>query len=208
MSTLRSLAQQIIRLENGGPVSDQSVWDEGHVMALVRQGANLMLNPIILGQMSDDDRSAPPLLIVRYTVDVLEDGDSAHSYIELPEFYKHLSFNRGLKGISLVEEPDQEMIPRQQPGVSRGLACADAEQQLTYFQEGTRILFDKPIDVAKVLLKLLVAAPSSIGPDAALPIYKEMEGVIITWVRQQLANRPIQDRILDGNPDAGVRIPA
>lgn len=199
MITVRQLAQEVIRLETGGYPSDQTPFNEGYIMRFVRQAANLFLQPMVLANLGSDDRGSLPMLIVGYQVNVL--GEDTHKYITLPEFFMQLPFNRGLKGIASIEEPTNEYIPRLQPGVSHSLPCADAEQQPTYWQEGLTVYFDKEIELGKVLVKLVVAAPDSILPDAPLPLYAEMQVPIIAAVRQMLANRPPQDKVLDQNAD-------
>ena len=192
MITIRMLAQEIIRLDSGGDVSFTTPYNEQYVMRFVRQAANTFLAPMILNNMANDDRGSLPMLIVGYEVDVL--GDDTHKYITLPEFFMQLPFNRGLKGIAPIEEPDHEYIPRHNPGVSHNLPCGDAEQEQTYWQEGLSVYFDKEIELGKVLLKLVVAAPDSILPDDPLPLFPEMQVPIIAIVRQMLSNkRPLED---------------
>lgn len=204
--TVRKLAQECLRLETGGPVSDQSPWSEQYIMLLVRQAANSFLLPMVLDNMANDDRSTLHLLVVGYEVDVV--GEFDHRYLTLPDFYMRMPFNKGLKGIAPIEEPDNEFIPRHNAAVSHNLPCGDAEQQDTYWTEGMRVYFDKPIELGKLLVKLVVAAPDSVLDDDVLPIYAEMQAPIIAAVRQMMANRPILDKTLDGNPDLGIRLPA
>lgn len=205
MITVRQLAMEVIRLESGGPPSMDSPFDLGYTMRLVRQAANTFLGPMILANLGQDDRGSLPLLIVGYQVDV--QGEDTHRTLTLPEFFMQLPFNRGLKGIAPIEEPTSEFIPRNNAGVSHNLPCADAEQQVTYWQEGLTVYFDKEVELAKLLVKLVVVAPDSIGDDQALPLYSEMQFPIIALVRQMYANRPVLDKLLDNSPDAGIRIP-
>lgn len=205
MVTVRMLAQEVHRLESGGPPSMDSPFDMGYTMRLVRQAANTFLGPMILANLGQDDRGSLPLLIVGYQVDV--QGEDTHRHLTLPDFFIQLPFNRGLKGIAPIEEPTSEFIPRLTPGVSHNLPCADAEQEMTYWQEGLTVYFDKEIELAKLLVKLVVVAPDSIGDDQPLPLYPEMQFPIIALVRQMYSNRPLQDKLLDGNADIGVKIP-
>ena len=205
--TLRKISQEIIRLESGGDKSIDSQLSEGYVMLMVRQASNRFLKNMILENLGEDDRSTLPLMVVRYTVDVF--GESPNKYITLPEFYIHLPFNKGLRGLALVEDPTNEGIPRHNPGVSRNLPCADLEPgQFSYYTEGLKVYFDDNFEYGKVLLKLVVASPDSIGADDALAIYPEHQADLILMVRQMLANQPIQDKILDNNKDVGVKIPS
>jgi len=202
--TVRKLAQEIKRIESGGDPSIDSQLSEGYVMTMVRQASNRFLKNMILENLANDDRSTLPLMVVRYTVDV--EGTSPNKYITLPDFYIHLPFNKGVRGVALVEDPTNEGIPRHNPGVSRNLPCADlGPDEFSYYAEGYKIYFDDNFDYGKVLLKLVVASPDSIAADDSLPIYPEHQADIILMVRQMIANSPIQDKILDNNADIGIK---
>lgn len=204
MITVRQLAQEVMRLESGGDVSDDSQLLEGYVMLLVRQAANKLIAPLIFSKMAEGDRGPLQMLIVGYEVDV--SGQEPNKYLDLPEFYQNLPFNKGLYGIAPIEDPTNHFIPRNNPSVTQNLPCADLEpDQNSYYTEGLRVYFDKSMELAKVLVKLMVVAPDSITPDAALPIYPEMQFDIIALTRQMLRDQPIQDKILDNNPDIGVK---
>ena len=202
--TVRKLAQEIIRLESGGDRSNDSQLSEGYVMLMVRQASNKFLKNMIFENYSDDDRSTLPLMVVRYEVDTA--GTSPNKYITLPDFYVHLPFNKGLRGVALVEDPTNEGIPRHNPGVSRNLPCADlGPDEFSYYTEGSKVYFDDNFDYGKVLLKLVVASPDSITDDAFLPIYPEHQADLILMVRQMIANRPPQDKVLDNFDSTPLR---
>ncbi len=206
MITIRQIAQEVIRLESGGSPSNDSELNEGYVMLMVRQASNRFLKNMILENYADDDRSTIPLMVVRYEVAVA--GTIPNKYITLPDFYIHLPFNKGIRGVAPVKDPTNEFIPRHNPAVSRNLPCADLDPgQYSYYTEGLKIYFDGDFDLGKVLLKLVVASPDSIEADDPLPIYAEHQADLIMMVRQMLAGQPIQDKILDANKDVGVKIP-
>jgi hypothetical protein len=203
--TLRQVAAEFRKIEAGGDPGPDFPITEAYAMLMARQGLNLLLKKSYWEHLNEDDRSGMQLIIASYTVNVL--GEDDHKYVNLPEFYLDLPFNKGLKGVAPVEEPTQEFIPRHTPEVSYNLDCADAEQQRTYYQEGTRIFFDKELELGKVLLKLRVGAPDSILPDSPLPMYSDQLMPLIQIMRQIVTNQPVQDKIADGNKDIGVRTP-
>lgn len=209
MITLRKLSAEIIRLESGGDVSDDSQLSGAYVILLIRQAANTLLHGKIyerLNTSDEGDRSSPQMMIASYEVDV--QGDIPNKYITLPEFYQNLPFNKGLHAIAPVDDPTNFFIPRHNPSVSRLLPCAELEDdQYSYWTKGLKVYFDETMDLAMVLVDLLVVAPDSIGIDDALPIYPEMQFEIIAMVRQILKNQPLQDRILDNNADISVKKP-
>jgi hypothetical protein len=202
--SIRKLAQEIIRLESGGDKSIDSELSEGYVMLMVRQASNRFLKNMVLENLGEDDRSTLPLMVVRYTVDV--EGTDPNKYITLPDFYIHLPFNKGLRGVALVEDPTNEGIPRHNPAVSRNLPCADLDPgQFSYYPEGLKVYFDDNFEYSKVLLKLVVASPDSITDDSALPIYPEHQADLIMMVRQMISNRPPQDKVLDNFDSTPLR---
>lgn len=206
MITLRKLARQIIDLESGGAQSIDSQLSEAYVILLCRQVSNKFLTQDLFARLSQDDRSTLPLMIATYEVEV--EGENPNRYITLPEFYINLPFNKGIHGIAPVEDPTNFFIPRQNPSVSYNLPCSDLEpEQFSYYAKGKKVFFDGEIDFAIVLVDLLVASPDDIAPDDVLPIFPEHQADLIVMVRQIIANRPLQDKILDSNADIGVKIP-
>lgn len=206
MITLQKLAYQIIRLEGASLTSglftpdhllddSQLSTDQGlvlnYVIQFCRQAANSLLSPIIYKNINDDDRSTLPLVIASYEVSV--QGTNPNKYIDLPEFYQSLPFNKGLYGIAPVKDRANHFIPRLNPAVSRSLPCSDLEpDQYSYFTEGLKVYFDEDMDLGKILVKLLVVAPDTIAATASLPIYPEMQVELIQMVRQMIQKQPLQ----------------
>lgn len=203
MITLRKLSAEVIRLESGGDPSNDSQLSQAYIVLLLRQALNTLLAPKIFEKLGQDDRSGLHLLIVTYTVDVV--GENDNKYSDLPEFYHSMLFNDGLH-IAPVEDPTNYFIQRHNPGVSRGLPCADLDpEQYSFWTVGKRVYYDETFDFPKVLMYLTVAAPDSVGIDDNLPIFPDMAIPAIQLVRQMLKDTPPQDKILDNNPDIGVK---
>ncbi len=207
--TLRKIASEVIRLESGGSPSNDSELSVPYVILMVRQALNKLIAPMIFANLNADaespDKGTLPMLVVGYEVTV--EGSTKYSrWITHPDFYIHLPFNRGLRGIAPVDDPTNHFIPRQNPAVSRNLPCAILEKgQYSYYTEGNKSYFDDSMPFRKVLAKYVVAAPDSVGEDDNLPIYPEMQYDAIMLVRQMLANTPLQDKKLDNNKEIGVR---
>lgn len=205
MATLRQIAQEVIRLESGGSPSNDSQLSEGYVVAFARQAANKVVRAKEFEKLNEDDRSGLQLIMASFEVTVL--GDSPNKYINLPAAPMNFAFNKGLS-IAPIEDPTNHFIPRHSPGVSRNLPCADLDPgQYSYWWKGMKAYFDgDEIDLGAVLVDIAVVAPDTISIDAALPIYPEQEMDVIIMTRQLLMGSPIQDKILDGNKDVGIRI--
>lgn len=203
--TLRKIAYQFRRMEAGGDPGPDFPITEAYAILLARQCLNEMLGQLIFAFMNTDDRGHIPMYIASYEVDVL--GEADHKYIDLPDFYQPLPFNKGLKGIAPIEEPHHEFIPRHNPSVTYNLPSGDVELQQSYSVEGFRVRFDKDLDLAKVLVKLIVAAPDNIDEDDSLPIFANQQAPLLRLMRATYAGTPIQDKIIDSNKDLGVTIP-
>jgi hypothetical protein len=204
MTTLRKLARQIIELESGGAQSTDSALAEAYVILLCRQSCSKVIMPKVYERLKDDDRGSLSLLIASYEVPV--QGQSPNKYIDLPEFYFSLPFNKGLAAIAPIDDPTNHFIPRHNPSVSRSLPCADLDPgQHSYWTKGAKVYFDDDMELAKVLVDLLVAAPDKIGVDDMLPLYPDQQIDVIVMVRQMLQGQPIQDKKLDNNPSIGVK---
>lgn len=203
--TINKIAYEVVRLESGGSPSDDSELSLPYVRLLVRQAANKLLVTEIFKNINQDDKGVLPLVLASYEVSV--QGTNPNKFIDLPDFYQNLPFNKGLYGVAPVKDRTRHFIPRLNAAVSRSLPCADLEpDQYSYFVEGLKVFFDESMDLGKVLVKLVVVAPDNIGEDDALPLYPEMQVDIILMVRQILANQPLQDRKLDNNKEIGVRV--
>jgi hypothetical protein len=136
-------------------------------------------------------------------------GEGSTKYIDLPEFYVNLPFNKGLHQIAPIDDPTNAMIPRLNPAISKDLPCADLDPgQNSYWTKGRKVFFDNDLDLSKVLVDLVVASPDSVGIDDALPIYPEQQIEVIQRVREMIKTMPVQDKRLDGNPDLGTKLQA
>lgn len=202
--TLRKIAFQFRQMEAGGDPGPDFHISEAYAILLARQCLNEMLGQLIYTNLEADDRSSIPMYIATYTVDV-QGSDVSHRYLDLPEFYYPLPFNKGLKGIAPVQEPTKEFIPRHNPSVTYNIPCGDVQGQTSYYVEGLRVYFDKEFDLKKVLVKLLIAAPDSIEEDDTLPIFPNQQTPLLRLMRLTYANKPIQDKVIDNNNDIGIR---
>ena len=190
-------------MAGGDPGPDFHI-PEAYAILLARQGLQALVAARIFPQ-DPDDRANTPMYIASYTVNV--QGTVGHQYLDLPEWYIRMPFNKGLHVIAPVQEPTNHYIPRHNPQVTYNLDCADAEGQRTYYTIGQRVYLDKEEEKAKLLVYLVIPAPDSIGDDDPLPMFPEQQVELLALMRQIWANEPIQDKIIDGNKDLGVRIP-
>lgn len=205
MITLRKLAYEFRRMEAGGDPGPDFHIPEAYAVLLARQALQALVGARIF-HIDPDDRSTAPMYIATYTVNVEEDA-SHNKYIDLPDWYIRLPFNKGLHGVAPVENPTQFYVPRRNPEVTYNLDCADAEGQKTYYVIGQRVYLDKQEELGKLLVYLVIPAPDSVGEDDPLPMFPEQQVEVLTIMRQVWANDRIQDKIIDGNNDIGTKLP-
>lgn len=205
MITLRQICRQIIELESGGAQNVDSNLSEAYIIQYIRQMSNTVLKPRVYENLSQDDRSVLALMVASYEVTVK--GTGSNKYIDLPEFYMSLPFNKGLAAVAPIDDPTAFFIPRLNPAVSKNLPCADLDPgQFSYYSKGMKVFFDNELEFGKVLVDLVVASPDSIGVDDPLPIFAEHQIEIIQKVREMLKTMPLQDKLIDSNPDKSVKV--
>lgn len=210
MITLRQIAAKIHRVLNGGQANTDSEYDDRYTISLVRPAMNEVLAiQWVNRRSSDDDRTLEKMNIATYhSIIVKNDDATGRSYADLPDFYASLPYNRGVHQVSAMDKPLEPMIQRLNPSVTRTLPCGRLQGRKGYYVEGLRIYFDKLINkkaVVKVLIKLIVAAPNSLGIDDPLPIIPEQERRIRLMVIEEYRIEGIQDKVVDSNKDIGVK---
>lgn len=211
MITLRQIAGQVHRILNGGQANTDSEYDDRYTVLLIRSAINniLAIQQIMTKRQIADDRSLEKMYIATYpSISVQNDSTTERSYAELPDFYISLPYNRGLVQVSAMDKPLEPMIQIPYPSVSNTLPCGQLQGRKGYYVEGLRIYWDELINkkaVQKVLVKLLVAAPDSIGINDPLPITPEQITRVREMVIAEYRQEGVQDKIVDSNKDIGVK---
>ena len=211
MTTLRKQAALIHRIINGGVENTDNQYDDNYTAELFRSGMNevLKMAPLAKRQMNDD-RSQETMYVATYPkIEVLFDKDTERSYAELPSFFVSQAYNRGIHMVSAMDKPLEPMIQFLFPAVYTNLPAGKLQGRKGYYNEGLRIYWDMKVSelaVKKVLIKLIVAAPDSIGLNDILPITPEQAAAIRDRVIAWYKGQGLQDKIADTNPDRGVRL--
>lgn len=207
MITVNQIAHQVRRDLTGGDTSKDSNFNIEYIKIRARQGLNKLLKLAIYEKRNNFDRSAVTQYIATYpNLDVEEDTDRGEPYLDIPEFYQSLPHNKGIYAVCPNDNHQEPLIRRNFQSVSYGLPCYHLEGKKGYYVEGMRIYFDKDFDDGKATLKLIVAAPDKFGDDDPLPILPEQQFDLIDMVKASMAERPLEDKINDGNPDIGVKV--
>jgi len=126
--------------------------------------------------------------------------------VELPP-YMSMKFNNGVR-ISPMKAPNKRFIPISNPGVTSNLLHGDLERESQgFYLEGQKAFFMRDItrdEIKKVLLRIVMAAPESLGIDDPLPLLPENIGRIKDLVKARVQNKVANDRLNDNNPNPRV----
>lgn len=186
MITLNQLSTEVIRTMSGGDQSIESKIQRREVIVRIRQVLNEMLKVELLNHRSEGTRLPVSQYIGTYPGLVVQEvGDQKH--LELPETFLGLPYNKGIYALYPDNRPKSQIIRRNNPYVSNGLASKYLEGSEGYWTEGFKVYFDDPeFSHKKVTAKLVIAAPDTIGKDDPLPITPEMQSQAIRAVTQDM----------------------
>lgn len=208
MITLRKIARLIWHDVDGGDPSSDSRLNEKYIILRVRQKLQAKMKIQRFERMKEGDNTVMAQYIYTYTgVEVQGKSGGGYPYIDLPDFYPSLPYNKGIKDVCPNEDLFNPYIRKNNPSVTMGLKCGELQGKLGWWPEGLKVYFDKDKSIADtVAVKLLLPAPDAIGEDDPLPVTPEIQDEIIIELKQELGVMPIQDNINDNNPDIGTRI--
>jgi len=206
--TLNILSEMTRRRLSGGDIPNDSPYLPAQVIAELINAIREDLKLEMLGRRAggEDDRTTITQYIATFfDIEVKEEKSTGRVYIDLPSSYSSLKHNKGIHAVSDMRTPNHRMIPVHNPGVTSHLPNVDLEQSnFGYYTEGQRIYWMRNIlneKIKKILLKLLVPAPDTLGNNDPLPLLPENVGRIIDVVVNRILNRMPQDRLNDNNPN-------
>jgi hypothetical protein len=211
MITLKQEAAIIHRLLNGGQANTDSEYDDRYTARLYRSGMNEVLNlQYFEKRQGGDDRTPITMYIATYPgIAVSWDSATERSYADLPEFYHSLPYGKGIRQVSSMDKSLAPMIPKHNPTVSQTLPAGKLQGRIGYYVEGLRIYWDEKVSdlgITKVLIKLIVAGPDSVGLNDPLPITPEQAAKVRDRVIAWYKGEGIQDKVVDSNKDRNVKI--
>jgi len=210
IETLGTMAERIIRDLSGGDIPSDSPYKFEFVVEHVRDVMAEDLKLEVLQRRGasggkEDDRSPITQFIATYPdVVVKVEAPTGRSYIDLPTSYPSLKFNKGIYWVSKMQS-QKPFIPVAYHSVVLQLSHGDFERDNQgYYVEGLKVFFLRDItkdEIKKVLLKMIVPAADTLGPDDPLPLLPENVSRIMDAVKQRIQNRALQDRLNDNNPN-------
>jgi hypothetical protein len=210
IETLNTITESVIKDLSGGPIPDDSPYDEAFVRLSVRDALREDLKLELLnrraGSDGENDRSHITQYIASYfDVQVQYEASTKRAYIDLPSTFMSMSWNKGLHCLADMRTPLKQMIPVTNPGVTVHLQHGNFERDnYGFYAEGRKVYWMRNIlqdKVTKVLLKLIVPAPDTWGNDDPLPVLGENIARVKRVVKNDILNRFPNDRVNDNNPN-------
>lgn len=205
--TYNIMAERAIRDLSGGDIPNDSPYDIDFAKQHARDGMSIHLKLELLRRRNgdEDDRSGAQTCIATYrNIQVKLESDTNRAYAELPDTFISIKHNKGIHSASKMTGTLKPFKRVENPGTFSALAAANIPGEVWYYVEGMRIYFLRNIlqdKINKILIKLITAASSNFGDDDALPIIPETVGDILTYIKSQMMNRTVQDRLADNNPN-------
>jgi hypothetical protein len=186
MITLSQIAEQYIRDVSGGDQSKDSQVDRREVIVKIRQLMNQLLMGSYFQKWNEGDRSATTMYIASYELTINKSEDERY-YVDLPEFYVSLPYNRGIHRVFRKGSPENGFTPQHNYSVSDRVNASRVNSIDYYYVEGLRVFLRGKHTVqkdGKIVAQLIVAAPDSVGENDPLPIIPEHQSVILQALKQ------------------------
>ena len=180
MSTIRNVSERILRIINGGDVTDESKFDELDVHYLVRDTAAKLIKGDWYAERNEGGKQVDPRYIVPFRgVEVQKDTDTNENYVVMPvNTYIRLPNGEGIhsvrpdmSGTNTRRTKKSEMrafipIPARFEDIFWQLPAGSLEQQFGWMVRKDRIYFtkreDKTLlnsDISKVVVDLVSVDP-------------------------------------------------
>lgn len=203
--TKRMLAYEAIKLKYGGNEPNDSTLDTRDVMLMVTQILNEKVKKNFFENYKMDSDGVDGQYVSAFpSIAVTKDNDRSEYYSVLPSIYVALPNGRGVKQVSQMKNQRDIFIIRSNgnKGIYSPLAAGYLEGRIGCYPEGRKIWYDSDMqkkNVNAVLIKLVVAAPDSIGEDDFLPMDAAEANSVVKEVFALLMSRQPQDKLNNNN---------
>ena len=193
--TKRKLAEQSLRIIQGGSIRDDAEIDIREVMMNVEQERDKLVRQDLYESLQAGEAYVNGSFVTSYTVSVETDNIKDMFFSKIPVTPLSLPKDMGVVQVSFIQDQYKPFIRMStgQLGLYHGLPSEGAfgrigffiENSLEFSQEtsqGTKIFYNKGMkkrDCSKEVLIKVVAVSEDIAPDDVFPVAPEMQAVII-----------------------------
>ena len=193
--TKKQLAEQTLRIIQGGSVRDDAEIDIREIMMNIEQERDKLIKVDLFQSISMGEYNVNGSFISTYIADIKNDEEKDLKYSDVPVTPISLPNDIGMFQISYVQDQFNTFvrIPNGAMGLYNGLNSGKLLGRVGYFVEsslnysndiasGTRVYYNNIPDCDKDVLLKVVATSGDIGEDEPFPIAPEMESTIIRSV--------------------------
>ena len=193
--TKRKLAEQALRIIQGGAIRDDSEIDIREVMMNIEQERDKLVRQELFQLLQMGEGYISGSFITSYNVSVETDNIKDMCFSKIPVTPLSLPNDMGIVQVSFIQDQYNPFVRMStgQLGLYHGMPSEEAfgrigffiENSLEFSQEstqGTKIFYNKGMkkkDCDKEILIKVVAVSEDIEPDDVFPVAPEMQAVII-----------------------------
>ena len=194
-TTKKMLAEQALRIIQGGSIRDDSQIDIREIMMNIEQERDKLIKQDLFQSMQMGEYNINGTFISTYVVPILTDTQKDMNYSDVPVAPISLPNDMGMFQVSFVQDQFNVFVRMSNGalGLYNGLPSNKLLGRVGYFIEsslnydcetasGTRIYYNNNMDCAKEVLLKVVATSEDIGENEPFPIAPEMESLIIRSV--------------------------
>lgn len=205
MYSKRFLAEQALRILQGGDISNDSSITYGDLTAYIAQVVNELIRVDVLGgKVEGNTPFFGDFISVYDCIDVKKDVKSCRYYAELPARPLGIPNNSAITEVSFMNDPFKTFIPVGSGfnSMAYGLDIFDLEGDISFYLEGKNRIYLNGIskEMDDALQVKMVADARSKDDKEFLPIAPEFEATIIarTIDMYKIQKGTEEDRINDG----------
>lgn len=206
MSTKSIMAQQVIRRISGGDQPNDSQLDRREVIRVLCQIINDRVKINFFENYKLGEPGIDGAYVATYkNVAVSFDSDTNEFYSLIPAAYAALPNGRGIRQVSSMKNQKKAFIIRKSGcnSIYSNLPAGKLEGRVGVYPEGRKLIYTTDMNksgVKKVLIKLAVGAPDSIGENDELPLDAAAEKSVIDEAIAFFREPVMQDKLNNNNP--------
>lgn len=206
MTTKFQLAEQILRVLNGGDVSRDSSITYQEVALAVSQARDKFVREDIWARKAVGDDSINAEYLSRYCLDLECDLKTDEYYVTLPARPINLERNKGVYRVSYIGDQSNSFVPGSTGALSlyTGLDAEVPSGRKVYYVEEDKIYFTgvKKKDGLKQILVVMIASSSEIDDEDPFPVPADKELDIVDFVIRLYAPQKAQpEDVINDNVD-------
>ena len=185
-TTKAKLAEQVLRIIQGGSISDDSDIDTREIILHIEQERDRLIKQMILLNFKMGEHEINGNYLSSYQENVFNDTERGKKYVKVQYMPIDLPNDGGFFSLSVYGNETKSFIRNSANSLSLydGLGAENNIGRMSYYIEGSKAyLNNSPNGVTKLLWRLVVSS-KDIEDDEPFPVCADMESEIIKSVIQ------------------------